>query len=109
MGRPRRAFLERLRTFEDVLEEVSAGFANAYRVTPILDVNPPRVVSVAVERRDVPSNPKVFVTASDRGDVASARAKAALRNRIGKAVQRLAATQLPLAEAAAGGPPAPRS
>lgn len=84
-----RPFFERLRRFEDVLEEISKDFGGTHRLTAVLDVDPPRVVSVAIQRTgaDAPATtPTVYVPASDRSDVASPKGKAALRRRIDTAI-----------------------
>jgi hypothetical protein len=94
MSHRERPFIERLRTLEEVLQEVSTSFARGYRFTPVLEASPPRVVSVAVVRTDLSSRPKVVVPASDREDIASPRGRAALRRRIREAAQDLEETQL---------------
>jgi len=99
MSPRQRPFFERLRRFEDVLQEVSRDFAETHRFTPILDVDPPRVVSVAVQRTDVatpPATATVYVPASDRTDTASSSSKSAFRRRLGAAVRELSAPQLAL-------------
>lgn len=99
MGARERPFYERLRRFQDVLEEISADFGGTHRLTPILDVDPPRVVSIAIQPANAApttATPTVYVTASDRSDVASPKGKAALRRRIDTAVRELGSTQLSL-------------
>ena len=107
MSRRQRPFYERLRRFEDVLQEVSRDFAGTHRFTPVLDVDPPRVVSVAVQRTDLPAPPMaptVYVPVSDRLDTESSARKAALRRRLDAAIRELAAPRLALDPAKPAGP-----
>lgn len=89
MSSRERPFFERLRRFEDVLEEISRDFGGTHRLTAVLDVDPPRVVSVAVQATGAhapAAPPTVYVPASDRSDVVSPKGKAALRRRIDTAI-----------------------
>ncbi len=97
MSHRERPFLDRLRRFDEVLKEISAGFGDTHRLIPMLDVHPPRVVSVAIQAADGASPaapPTVYVPANDRTDVAP-RGREALRRRIDTAIQ-TAGSQLSL-------------
>jgi len=101
MGSREGPFLERLRRFEDVLQQISKDFAGTHRLAPVLEMGPPRVVSVAVHRIGPvtpPARATAFVPASDRSDISSSEGQAELRRRIDSAVRELATTPLSIGQ-----------